>query len=139
MLQGLFREEQIYRIDHYLAKEMLQGIINFRFENNLFETSWSREAIERIDIDLLEEIGIESRGAFYDAVGTLRDVGQNHLLQMLALVTMDQPASPAADDIRRSRAEAIERLLRPMTPGEVATNSYPRAVRRLPRHAGRLG
>jgi glucose-6-phosphate 1-dehydrogenase len=124
MLQGLFREEQIYRIDHYLAKEMLQGIMNFRFENNLFETSWSREAIERIEIDLLEEIGIESRGAFYDAVGTLRDVGQNHLLQMLALVTMDQPLSPAADDIRRARAEAITGLLRPMTPGEVTANSF---------------
>ena len=60
MLQGLFLEEQIYRIDHYLAKEMLQGIMNFRFENNLFETSWSREAIERIEIDLLEDIGIGS-------------------------------------------------------------------------------
>ncbi len=124
MLQRLFREEQIYRIDHYLAKEMLQGIMNFRFENNLFETSWSREAIERIEIDLLEDIGIGGRGVFYDAVGTLRDVGQNHLLQMLALVAMDQPASPAPDDIRASRAAAIEGLLRPMSPGEVAKNSF---------------
>ena len=93
LLGSLFREEQIYRIDHYLAKEMLQGIMNFRFTNNLFESEWSRQAIERIDITLLEEIGAEKRGAFYDAVGALRDVGQNHLLQMLALVTMDQPAS----------------------------------------------
>ena len=91
LLGSLFREEQIYRIDHYLAKEMLQGIMNFRFTNNLFESEWGRRAIERIDVTLLESIGAEKRGAFYDSVGALRDVGQNHLLQMLALVTMEHP------------------------------------------------
>ncbi|MGV8084372.1 MAG: glucose-6-phosphate dehydrogenase [Coriobacteriia bacterium] len=123
MLGSLFREEQIYRIDHYLAKEMLQGIMNFRFQNNLFESEWSRLAIESIDITLLEEIGAESRGAFYDKVGALRDVGQNHLLQMLALVTMEQPASQDADAIRSARAALIESL-RPMTPGEVAKHTF---------------
>jgi glucose-6-phosphate 1-dehydrogenase len=123
LLSSLFREEQIYRIDHYLAKEMLQGIINFRFTNNLFESEWSRQAIERIDITLLESIGAEKRGAFYDRVGALRDVGQNHLLQMLALVTMDQPASESAHDIREARAELIEGL-RPMTAGEVARDTF---------------
>ena len=123
LLGSLFREEQIYRIDHYLAKEMLQGIMNFRFTNNLFETEWNRSAIESIDITLLESIGAEKRGAFYDHVGALRDVGQNHLLQMLALVTMEQPASSSADDIRDARASLIESL-RPMTQGEVAGCSY---------------
>ncbi|HSK46740.1 MAG TPA: glucose-6-phosphate dehydrogenase [Coriobacteriia bacterium] len=123
LLGSLFREEQIYRIDHYLAKEMLQGIINFRFTNNLFESEWGRQAIERIDITLLEEIGAEKRGAFYDAVGALRDVGQNHLLQMLALVTMDQPDTMSPAAIRASRAELIESL-RPMQPGEVARSTF---------------
>ncbi len=123
LLGGLFREEQIYRIDHYLAKEMLQGIMNFRFTNNLFEAEWGREAIERIDITLLESIGAEKRGAFYDAVGALRDVGQNHLLQMLALVAMEQPTEPTARGIREARADLIESLPI-MTPGEVARDSF---------------
>ena len=123
LLGSLFREEQIYRIDHYLAKEMLQGIMNFRFTNNLFECEWNRQAIESIDITLLESIGAEKRGAFYDSVGALRDVGQNHLLQMLALVAMEQPASARADDIRDARAALIESLA-PMTPGEVAGSTF---------------
>ena len=123
LLGSLFREEQIYRIDHYLAKEMLQGILNFRFTNNLFESEWSRQAIEAIDITLLEQIGAEKRGAFYDRVGALRDVGQNHLLQMLALVTMEQPVTHGADDIRDARAALIESLA-PMTPGEVSDATF---------------
>ncbi len=123
LLGSLFREEQVYRIDHYLAKEMLQGIMNFRFTNNLFETEWNRSAIERIDITLLESIGVEKRGAFYDAVGALRDVGQNHLLQMLALVTMDQPASSSPRDIREARADLIDSLPM-MSAGEVADHTF---------------
>jgi glucose-6-phosphate 1-dehydrogenase len=122
-LGTLFEERQIYRIDHYLAKEMLQGIMNFRFSNNLLEPSWSRRAISRIEIDLLETIGVESRGAFYDSVGALRDVGQNHLLQMLALITMARPASSGAEAIRASRAAALE-ALRPLTPEEVRTSTF---------------
>ncbi len=95
-LGKLFQEVQIYRIDHYLAKEMLQNILAFRFSNNLFEKNWSGDAIERIDIKLWEKIGVEERGPFYDSIGALRDVGQNHLLQMLALVTMDLPAPARA-------------------------------------------
>ena len=123
LLGSLFREEQIYRIDHYLAKEMLQGILNFRFFNNLFEREWDRDAIESIDITLLESLDANKRGAFYDKVGALRDVGQNHLLQMLALVTMEQPATNRADDIREQRAALIESL-RPLTPAEVASTTF---------------
>ncbi|MDY0087415.1 MAG: glucose-6-phosphate dehydrogenase [Coriobacteriia bacterium] len=122
-LGSLFREEQIYRIDHYLAKEMLQSIMNFRFTNNLFEPSWNRNTIESIEISLLESIGVEQRGRFYDGVGALRDVGQNHLLQMLALVTMDQPSSRDAEAIRESRARLL-RSLRPPTAEEVARSSF---------------
>ncbi len=110
LLGKLFKEEQIYRIDHYLAKEMLQNILAFRFANNLFEANWDNRLIERIAIRLYESIGVEERGSFYDGVGALRDVGQNHLLQMLALVTMDPPASFAAKDIRARRAEILQTL-----------------------------
>ena len=123
LLGELFREEQIYRIDHYLAKEILQGIMDFRFTNNLFECEWSRLAIESIDITLLESVGAEKRGAFYDSVGALRDVGQNHLLQMLALATMDRPLSSSAADIRAARAQLIEGLI-PMTPAQVASSTF---------------
>ncbi len=123
-LGRLFREEQIYRIDHYLAKEMLQGVLNFRFMNNLFETSWNRDAIESIDVVLHETLGVEKRGWFYDGVGALRDVGQNHLLQMLALVTMERPGTSDAAAIRQARAAAIRETLRPLTAEEVARDSY---------------
>ncbi len=120
----LLREEQTYFIDHYLAKEMLQGIMDFRFTNNLFEAEWNRQAIERIDISLLERVDVGSRGPSFDRMGALRDVGQNHLLEMLALVTMEQPSSKHALDIRAARAAAMETLLRPMTPGEVARCTF---------------
>jgi glucose-6-phosphate 1-dehydrogenase len=123
LLGSLFEEQQIYRIDHYLAKEMLQGMMSFRFSNNLFEPSWNNKAIDRIEINLIETLGAESRGSFYDGVGALRDVGQNHLLQMLALVTMVQPASMDADAIRAARVEAL-RGLRSLTPDQVRESTF---------------
>src|SRR3989344_3684338 len=113
LLGSLFKEEQIYRVDHYLAKEMLQNILVFRFGNNLFERTWSGESVEKIEIKLLEKIGVEDRGAFYDGVGALRDVGQNHLLQMLALVTMEHPVSFDANAIRSKRADILKSLFPP--------------------------
>ena len=112
-LGKLFQEVQIYRIDHYLAKEMLQNILAFRFSNNLFEKNWSAGAIERIDIKLWEKIGVEERGPFYDSIGALRDVGQNHLLQMLALVTMDLPPNFSASSVRQARNEVLKTLKTP--------------------------
>lgn len=110
LLAKLFKEEQIYRIDHYLAKEMLQNILSFRFSNNLLEESWSNKYIEKIEIRLLEKIGVEDRGTFYDGVGALRDVGQNHLLQMLALVTMDHPKDYDSGTVRATRANLLKKL-----------------------------
>ncbi len=109
-LADLFSEDQIYRIDHYLAKEMLQNIIAFRFANNLFEGEWDASFVEEIHIRMYETIGVEDRGAFYDAVGTLRDVGQNHLLAMLALVTMERPLGKDAKAIRAARANLLKQL-----------------------------
>ncbi len=123
LLGSLFAEEQVYRIDHYLAKEMLQGILSFRFSNALFEPSWDAGSIDRIDITLLESLGVEKRGAFYDGVGALRDVGQNHLLQILALVLMDQPADLSAESIRRNRARFLEDLRAP-SPDDIMAHSF---------------
>lgn len=123
LLGKLFKEIQIYRIDHYLAKEMLQNILTFRFSNNLFEQSWNNKRIERIEIRLLERIGVEDRGSFYDDIGALRDVGQNHLLQMLALTTMEQPPDFSADAIRKKRAEILTTLQIP-TQAEVSAASF---------------
>lgn len=109
-LGTMFREEQIYRIDHYLAKEALQNILTFRFANDIFENVWSNEFIERIDIRGWEQLGVESRGSFYDGIGALRDVGQNHLLQMLALITMDHPGVLTSEAIRTARYELVRQL-----------------------------
>lgn len=110
LLGKLFKEVQIYRIDHYLGKDMVRNIINFRFSNNLFEGIWNNKYIEKIDIRLWETIGVEERGEFYDGLGALRDVGQNHLLQVLALTCMENPASFDPEAIRTKRAELLEKL-----------------------------
>lgn len=123
LLGKLFKEEQIYRIDHYLGKEMFQNILAFRFSNNIFEHSWNNKEIEKIEVKLLEEGGVEERGAFYDGVGALRDVGQNHLLQMLALTTMENPGMFEAGAIRRKREELLE-TLRQLDEKEVKAFSF---------------
>ncbi len=120
-LATCFTEDQIYRVDHYLTKEILQGIPPFRFANNLFEHNWHGGAVSSIHIRLWETLGVENRGNFYDPVGALRDVGQNHVLEMLALTTMDQPAR--SENLREKRAEIIESLRTP-APDEMAASSY---------------
>lgn len=125
LLSKLFQEIQIYRIDHYLAKEMLQNILTFRFSNNLFEQSWNNNFIEKIEIRLWEKLGVEQRGSFYDGIGALRDVGQNHLLQMLALATMEHPVNFSAGSIRSRREEILKTLISPR--GEELTKTSFRA------------
>jgi glucose-6-phosphate 1-dehydrogenase len=110
LLGKLYKEEQIFRIDHYLAKETLQNILAFRFSNVLFEKIWNKDYIEKIEIKLFEKKGIETRGDFYEATGALRDVGQNHVLQMLALACMDDPRELSAKAIRKARADILKDL-----------------------------
>jgi glucose-6-phosphate 1-dehydrogenase len=110
LLGKLFREDQIYRIDHYLGKETVRNIIAFRFSNSFLTPAWNNKYVEKIEFILNEAEDIEERGDFYDKVGALRDVGQNHLLQLLALFTMDNPDSFTADEIRKKRAESLARL-----------------------------
>ncbi len=111
MLSLLFREEQIFRIDHYLAKETIQNILSFRFSNILFEPIWNKQYIEKVEMKLFETGGVEGRGTFYDGIGALRDVGQNHILQMLSVISMENPGTENADDIRVERARVLKALI----------------------------
>jgi glucose-6-phosphate 1-dehydrogenase len=110
LLGKLFKEEQVYRIDHYLGKETVQNILAFRFSNSFLEHSWGRDSIEKIHIRLLEKKGVGARGSFYDGIGALRDVGQNHMLQLLALFCMNNPGDFHADAVRKGRADILRSL-----------------------------
>jgi glucose-6-phosphate 1-dehydrogenase len=120
-LSALFAEDQIFRIDHYLAKEAIQNILSFRFANTLLRSTWNNEHIKSVHINMLESINASNRGAFYDKVGALRDVGQNHLLQILALIAMDEPEAFTADHIRKERSSILEKL-QPLSPEEIKTD-----------------
>ncbi len=110
LLGELFKEEQIFRIDHYLAKETVQNLLAFRHFNRMFDPLWNSKHISGIHIRFFEESTIGERGNFYDTVGALRDVGQNHMLQLLALVMMDLPAVLGTDSIRKARQKIINEL-----------------------------
>ena len=110
LLGKLFKEKQIYRVDHYLGKETVRNIIAFRFSNSFLTPAWNNKYIEKMEFVLHEHEDIKTRGEFYDGVGALRDVGQNHLLQLLALFTMDNPGSFTAEAIRQKRAATLARL-----------------------------
>lgn len=112
LLGKLFKEEQIFRIDHYLAKEALQNIVAFRFANPIFEPIWNNKHIDKVHIKLYERFGVEGRGSFYDPIGALKDMGQNHMLQMLALIAMNEPRSLRAEDIRRERLAVLKSLVK---------------------------
>lgn len=106
------REEQVYRIDHYLGKETVQNLLAFRFQNAIFEPLWNRDHIESVEISVCESVGMESgRGGYYDTAGALRDMVQNHLLQVLALVAMEAPNSMSADAVRGEKVRALSALL----------------------------
>lgn len=122
-LCSLFADEQIYRIDHYLAKEAIENIIALRFVNTVLADSWNGAAIESIHIKLLETKDVSNRGSFYDAIGTLRDVGQNHLLQIFALLTMPPADIHDPQAIRSARAKAL-RLLETQTPHSITRGQY---------------
>ncbi len=123
LLGELFEEEQIYRIDHYLAKEVLQNILMFRFANNLLEGVWSNKYIESINIRLLEKIGVEGRGSFYEGVGALLDVGQNHLMQMMAFVAMNHPIVLSPDTISREKGAVLGKI-QPLSDSDLKENTF---------------
>jgi glucose-6-phosphate 1-dehydrogenase len=115
----MFAEEQIYRIDHYLGKEPVQNLLALRFGNALFEPLWRREWVESIQITIAEELGVEARGDFYDNTGALRDMVQNHLLQLLSIVAMEPPHSMDSDSVRDEKLRVL-RALKPTDPRDIS-------------------
>ena len=111
-LRATFSEDQIFRIDHYLGKETVQNLLVFRFANAIFEPIWNRRYVDHVQITVGEDIGVEDRAAFYEQTGALRDVGQNHLLQMLALIAMEPPVAWDAEAIRNEKVQVLKAVHR---------------------------
>ncbi|MAT40316.1 MAG: glucose-6-phosphate dehydrogenase [Ectothiorhodospiraceae bacterium] len=120
-LQDAFQEDQIYRIDHYLGKETVQNIMALRFANGIFEPLWNRNYIDRVEITSAESVGVEKRGGYYDHSGAMRDMVQNHLLQVTGTIAMEPPAVFDADSVR-SETVKVFHSLRPITGDKVAKN-----------------
>jgi glucose-6-phosphate 1-dehydrogenase len=114
-LHRVFPESEIYRIDHYLGKETVQNILAFRFGNGIFEPLWNRRYVDHVQITGAESIGVEGRGAYYQEAGALRDMIQNHLLQVMATVAMEPPAAFEPNAVRDERAKLLRsiRILKP--------------------------
>ncbi len=117
-LLHLFDEDQIYRIDHYLGKETVQNILVFRFGNGIFEPIWNRNYVDHVQITVAETLGIGDRGGYYDKAGAIRDMLQNHMMQLLALMAMEPPVAFDAEDVRDQKVNAL-RSIRPLDPEEV--------------------
>jgi glucose-6-phosphate 1-dehydrogenase len=117
-LAEMFNESQIYRIDHYLGKETVQNILAFRFANSLFEPIWNRRYLDSVQITVAEEVGVEHRGGYYEHAGALRDMVQNHMLQVMCLIAMEPPVSFAADEIRNKKVDVLS-AIRPTPPDQV--------------------
>ncbi len=118
VVSHVFRESQVYRIDHYLGKETVQNVMAFRFANFMFEPVWNRNYIDHIQITAAEDIGIGTRAGYYDQAGALRDLVQNHMLQLLTLVCMEPPATFEANKVRDEKVKVLEAIT-PPTPAEV--------------------
>jgi glucose-6-phosphate 1-dehydrogenase len=119
IVSKVFAEEDVYRIDHYLGKETVQNILVFRFGNSMFEPVWNRNYVDYVEITAAETLGVESRAAFYEETGALRDMVANHLLQLLTLTAMEPPVAFEAEAIREQKVQVL-RSIRPMTAEEVA-------------------
>lgn len=127
LVHKYFDESQIYRIDHYLGKETVQNLLAFRFSNAMFESLWNRDRIERVEITVAETVGVEHRAGYYDRVGALRDMIQNHLTQLLTLISMEVPTALEADDVRHEKVKVI-RAVSPISVNDVVFGQYTRGA-----------
>jgi len=118
LLCGIFQEKQIYRIDHYLGKEAVQNIMAFRFANSILEPIWSRNYIEHVQISVTEQLGIGERGEFYESAGALRDMVQNHVLQLVCLIAMETPINFDAEEVRNRKVDVL-RAIRKFKPEDL--------------------
>jgi glucose-6-phosphate 1-dehydrogenase len=126
-VREVFDESQVLRIDHYLGKEAVQNILALRFANTMVERAWCGEAVDHVQITVAESGGVGGRGRYYEEAGALRDMVQNHLLQLLAFVAMERPASLAPEDVRNGKVELLE-AVRPFAPDELVRGQYAAGV-----------
>jgi glucose-6-phosphate 1-dehydrogenase len=137
-LHAVFDESQVYRIDHFLGKETVQNILALRFANTIFEPVWNRTLVDHVQITAAEDLGVEGRGAFYEEAGVLRDMVQNHLMQLLCLTAMEPPVSGRVDDCHPLEADSLRdekvKVIRALTAG--AGERAPRGGRARPLRAG---
>jgi glucose-6-phosphate 1-dehydrogenase len=119
----VFHESQVYRIDHYLGKETVQNILMFRFANGIFEPLWNRNYIDHVQITVAEKVGVENRAGYYETAGVIRDMFENHMLQLLTLVAMEAPVAFKANAVRDEKVKVLQALC-PLCGGDVSTNTF---------------
>jgi hypothetical protein len=129
-LHTVFEEPSVFRIDHYLGKEAVGNLLYFRFANTFLEPIWNRNYVDCVQITMAEEFGVQGRGKFYDETGTIRDVVQNHLLQVVGYLAMEPPISVHADRVRDEQVK-IFRAIRPLTPGDVVRKGVTETAKNL--------
>jgi glucose-6-phosphate 1-dehydrogenase len=122
-IHSVLAEEEIYRVDHYLGKQLVQNILTLRFANEIFSGAWRRQAIDHVQITVAETLGVETRAGYYDRTGAVRDMLQNHLLQLLSFVAMEPPAEADGDGVRNEAVKVLEHL-RPLTSSDIVAGQY---------------
>jgi len=123
LIHGVFAEQDVFRIDHYLGKEPVQNLLYFRFANSFLEPIWDRNHISSVQINMPEAFGVADRGAFYDSAGAVRDVIQNHLLQVVSLLAMEPPSGHTADAVRNEQFKVVDSI-RPLKPEDIVRGQY---------------